>query len=192
MSDQKTVEELQKELDLAQGKINELESKGSGSGSDLEAELEKLRGINKDLINQRDARKKKEEEAEAARLAEQGEYQTLAEQKQAEAEQLAKDIAEKNAILDKYKERDEAEFAELLEKVPDSLKETVSDESLPLGKRLDLAKKLIAEKPAGPSARPAGELHTDSLEEQYKQAVASGDVSLQISLKRQIHEAKTN
>jgi len=182
-----TQEELEEQLQIAQAKITELE-KGGGGGSDLEAELEKLRGINKDLISQRDAQKLKEQEIENKRLEEQGEFKTLAEKEQEKAAKLENDLTEANKTLEKYKERDEAEYLVLEEKVPEGLRDSLKD--LPLHKRLELAKKLIAEKPAGPGPKLPGSHETDTLQEQYGKAVESGDVNLQISLKRQIHEAQ--
>ena len=188
MSDQKAAEELQAELEAANARLQELSASGDLTKEQKER-LAHLESENKELIAARDKAKEAKRLAEEARLAEQGEYKTLAEQRQEEADKLAKDVEEKNALLETYKARDEAEFAALLEQVPDTLKETVSDPILPLGKRLELAKKLIAEKPAAPAARVAGELTTDSLDDQYRKAVELGDVALQISLKRQIHEA---
>jgi hypothetical protein len=189
MSDQKTVEELQAELEAASAQINDLKKAG-GLTDEEKARLAHIEAENKELIAARDKAKQKAREAEEARLKEEGEFKTLAEQKQAEAEKLAKDIEEKNSILEKYKERDKQELETLLKEVPETLRESIADDSLPLSKQLELAKKLVAEKPKGPGARPAGELTTDSLEEQLRQAQKDGDVAASIRLKREIFESK--
>jgi small-conductance mechanosensitive channel len=142
-------------LDKANEKIKELEAKGAGGGDDLEAELAKLRSINKELIDQRDAQKKKEDDAEALRLAEQGEFKELSEKLQTQIDELTGKLETSQGQVSTYVERDEVRFKGMLEKIPENLRDTL-DDSIPLPKRLELAEKLIGEKPKGPGVKPAG------------------------------------
>jgi hypothetical protein len=160
-------EELQAELKKATDKIAELE-KGGGGGDDLQAELDKLRGINKDLIGQRDAQKKKEEEAEAKRLEEQGEFKTLSEKLQGENKALSEKLEQLDGVVKQFNERDEQEFKTLLEKVPENLRGSLK-ESIPLADRLELARQLAGTKTGVPPKVP-GEEEKNSITRQEFEA----------------------
>ena len=189
-----TQEELEIQTKEQEKKIEDLTLLLADAGKDgdqvLRTQMADLTKKNDELIQQRQARKKKDEDAELERLAEQGEFKTLAEQSKEEALKLAKDVEEKDILLGKYKERDEAEFAKILETVPEEMRETISDETLPLSKRLDLARKLAVVKPASVVARIAGENTADSLEEKLRLATERGDIGAQISLKNEIFAIK--
>jgi guanylate kinase len=178
---QKQNEELAEQLKAAEA------AKGGNVDQErlafLEAEVEEARKA-------RDKAKEEKRIADAAKLAEQGEYKTLAEQAQEKADELAKQIEEKTATLDKYKERDKAELAATLEKVPEELRESINDESISLEKRLELAKKLAVTKQEGAGSRRAGSHEVDSLEVQLQEAKEAGNVELQIALKNKIFQKK--
>lgn len=173
-------EELQAKLADA-GKAN--------ADDETRKRLQHLEDENKQLIEARDKAKQARREAEEAALAEQGQFKEIAEQRQKELEALQKKVEESNGVLDKYRQRDESELAVLMEKVPEALRDSL-DDSIPLAKRLDLARKLVAEKPPGPGARPAGDPQLTTLEESYRKAVESGNVAEQITLKRQMYEER--
>lgn len=154
-----TPEELQAQLEAAQKELEAL--KGKGGGGDLEAEMDKLRSINKELIEQRDAQKEKERKAEEERMTKQGEFEALAKQLQGEKETLAKQIEELTGKVGGYVERDEARFKELIANVPETMRGSIDDDSIPLAKRIELAEKVTAERPKAPGGRPPGDNHTD-------------------------------
>ena len=91
--------------------------------------------------------------------------------------------------VSRYEERDKTELAGLLEKVPAEFKDDVSDDTLPLSTRLNLARKLVGSKSKNLDYRPPGEPEQDTLHAKFAQAQKDGDVMAQISLKRQIAEA---
>jgi hypothetical protein len=151
-------------------------------GDDSADELKRLREERAELIAGRDKAKQKAREAEEAKLAEQGEFKTLAEKKSAEAETLAKQLEELNGTISTYKERDEAKLKTLLKDVPENLRETVANNSGTLAEKLELAEKLLTVKPSGPKARPGFDDKTEKdyselpAKERLAQARANGDI----------------
>jgi len=131
--------------------------KGSGDSSD---ELTRLREERAELIAGRDKAKQKAREAEEAKLAEQGEFKTLAEQKAAEAEALKVKLEELNGTISSYTERDEAKLQTLLADVPENLKGLIEKSSAPLAERLELAEQLMVTKEKGPGVRLPGDKGT--------------------------------
>ena len=134
--------------------------------AELRKQLDASAAQIKELIEGRDKAKQRAREAEDAKLAEQGEYKTISERLTAEKEQLAKDLEERDGLIGTYKERDEAEFAVLLEQVPEVYRDSISDETLPLAKRLELAKKFAEVKPGAPGPRPPGDSANKSISRQ--------------------------
>jgi hypothetical protein len=188
MADEVTVEGLQEQLKASQTALEEA-SKGQMSKDDLDR-LTFLEGENKTLIGARDKAKDDRRLADEKLLAEQGEFKTLAEQLQSQLDEKTGDIASRDERLAKYQERDEVEFKELLENVPEAFKALVSDESLPLANRLQLAKAHVGVKTQTPGYRPPGEQGSETLQEQLTAAIKDGNVMAQISLKRQMAEKK--
>jgi len=115
--------------------------------------------------------------------------QDIEELKRFNAEQ-AKLLKAHDATVAKYVERDEKELEGLISKVPEDLKEEVSDVTLPLETRLRLARKLATSKSKNLDYRPPGEPPTETLEAQYDAAVKSKNMIEQLRLKREIHAAK--
>ena len=184
-----TVESLQEELKAMKTALEEASATPPATtDSDRLAYLE---GEHKTLIKARDDAKEAARLAEEAKLTENGEFKTLAETAQAQVADLKLQMEGKDAAIEVYNQRDEAEFKELLEKVPEAMRESISDESLPLAKRLELAKKLSTDtKGTPPAFRGTGEPGTITLQAEYDAAVESGDMATQLRLKREIHEAK--
>jgi len=145
--------------------------------AELRKQLDALAAQNKELIEGRDKAKQRAREAEEAKLAEQGEYKTVSERYKEEKEQLEKKLEERDGLIGTYKERDEAEFAVLLEQVPEAFRDSISDDTLPLAKRLDLAKKLAAAKPGAPGARPAGSGSAPTFAEEVKACKTQKDIN---------------
>lgn len=145
--------------------------------AELRKQLDALAAQNKELIEGRDKAKQRAREAEEAKLAEQGEYKTVSERYKEEKEQLEKKLEERDGLIGTYKERDEAEFAVLLEQVPEAFRDSISDDTLPLAKRLDLAKKLAAAKPGAPGARPAGSGSALTFAEEVKACKTQKDIN---------------
>jgi small-conductance mechanosensitive channel len=152
------IQEMQEQMEALKTQLADAKKGGDGNSD----ELERLKAERAELIAGRDKAKEKARLAEETKLAENGEFKTLAEQKTAEADKLQQQLEELNGTVNGYVERDEAKFKTLLEKVPESLRETL-DDSIPLAKRLELAEKLIAEKPDGPGSRRAGELESNQI-----------------------------
>jgi hypothetical protein len=183
-----TVESLTEELKAMKTALEEA-SKNTGDQTTLDR-LAFLEGDHKKLIEARDKAKDDKRKAEEAALVENGEFKTLAEAKSVEVDDLAKQIEGLNGKLAAYQVRDEEEFKAILENVPEALREQVSDETLPLAKRLSLAKALATTKKPLAGYRESGEPDPETLQGQYADAVKSGDMMGQLRLKRLIHEAK--
>ena len=145
-----TIEELEAANKDLQAKLAEA-SKG-GLGEEERKRLSYLEDDHKKLIADRDAAKEAKRAAEEKRLAEQGEFKTLAEQRAADLAEATKGTDELKAQLAKYAERDAAERAELIEKVPEHLREDITD-TTPLA----LIKKLTLTKDAPAGYRPPGD-----------------------------------
>lgn len=160
--------------------IEELNAKlaeaSTGTDDELRTQLESLRNQNKELIEGRDKAKAKARAAEEEKLAKQGEFQTLAEQRAQELAEAKAQLEEREAILNTYKERDEKEFQSLLDKVPESFRESIADESLALSKRLELARKFVTEKPTGPGARPAGSEKASTMAEEIAACTTTAEL----------------
>jgi small-conductance mechanosensitive channel len=183
-----TVEELQKQLKDSQTALDEAK-KGQMSKEDRDR-LEFLEGDNKTLIEARDKLKEDKRIATEKKLVEDGEFQTVAENAQKQVTDLAAEIEGLKGKLGSYQERDEKEFKAILENVPEALREQVSDDTLPLEKRLSLARALSTMKGQPPGFRQPGEPTPDSLQAQYDKAVEAGNMVDQLRLKRLLHEAK--
>jgi seryl-tRNA synthetase len=183
-----TVESLTEELEKLKKALEEA-SKNTGDKDTLDR-LAFLEGDNKKMIEARDKAKNEKRKAEEAALVENGEFKTLAESKSAEVNDLAKQIDGLNGKLEAYQVRDEEEFKAILQHVPEALREQVSDETLPLAKRLSLAKALSTQKQPPASFRQPGEPEPTTLQTQYEDAVKSNDIMGQMRLKREMHEAK--
>jgi small-conductance mechanosensitive channel len=186
---EETVESLKAELEAAKTALEE--AKTAPKADTDRDRLAYLEGENKKLIEARDEAKRKKREAEEAHLAEQGEFKTLAETRAKELEDLTVKLESLNGKVSEYQKRDEEELSKLLEGVPEALRDDVADDSLPLEKRLALARKLTdtktVTKPVG--VRLPGEDAPTTLQAQYDAALKSGDVPTQLRLKREIHEA---
>lgn len=183
-----TVESLQKELKAAQTALEEA-GKGGMSKEDQER-LTFLEGDHKKLIEARDKLKKEKTIAEEAALLKNGEFEKLAQTKTAEVEDLTAKLEGLTKTIEAYTVRDEEEFKAILEGVPEALREQVSDETLPLAKRLSLAKALSTVKGKPPGYREPGEQDPTTLQAQYDAAVKSKNMMEQLRLKREIHEAR--
>jgi len=181
---QKKNEELEATI-----KANAAEA-AKGGDDEARKRLAYLEDEHKTLIAARDKAKDEKRLADDAKLAEQGEFKLLAEQKQKELDAFAKQIEESNTILTGYKVRDEAKLQTLIELIPENLRETVAGNSGTLAEKIDLAEKLATVKPTAPGARPGGDTHTATLQEEYNQARKDGNVALQVALKRQLFEKK--
>jgi uncharacterized protein YydD (DUF2326 family) len=120
------------------------------------------------------------EEAERKRMEEQGEFKEIAEQRTKELEELKGLVESKDEVLNTYKERDEKELSELIAKVPESLRDEISNESLPLSTRLSLARKLSNTKPTPPGDRPSGESNDKAISRQSFEAMSPADKSKHI------------
>lgn len=136
-------------------------SKGADEG--LRTQLADLDKLNKELIKGRDDAKEKKRLAEEKALVDQGEFKTLSENQATQLTDLTSQLEAANGTLAGYTERDQARFDGMIEKVPEALRSSINDETLPLAKRLELAEKLIGEKPGAPGARPAGEEQKNSI-----------------------------
>jgi hypothetical protein len=181
-----TVEGLQAELKAAQTALDEA-SKGQMSKEDRDR-LTFLEGDNKTLIEARDKAKKERDNAETARLTEQGEFKTLSEQLQVKVDSLSGDITKRDETLAGYQERDKKELDALLPNVPEALRAEVSDESLPLAKRLTLARALAGTKTKVPGYKEPGEPGSNSITRQAFDALSPADKSKHISDGGKIHD----
>lgn len=186
-----TVESLQEELKTVQAALDKA-TQTPPDNKDVLDRLAFLEGENKTLIGARDKAKDEKRKAEEAALLENGEFKTLAEAKSAEVDDLAKQLEGLTGKLDAYQVRDEEEFKTILAGVPEALREQVSDETLPLDKRLSLAKALSTTKQQPAKYRPPGEPPANTLQAQYEAAVKSNDVMGQMRLKREMHEAQAS
>lgn len=182
-----SVEELQAQNAELAAKLEAVSKPTDGDES--RKRLEFLEGEHKKLIEARDKAKEEKRQQEERLLAEQGEYKTLAEKREQEANELAASLEGLNAKLEAYQKRDEEELQTLLEAVPEALRDDVADESLPLEKRLALARKLSATGTKQPPAsyRGSGEPEPESLQEQHAEAMKNGDISKAMALKRKMH-----
>lgn len=183
-----TVESLQTELKAAQTALDKASKNNSGNVD--QDRLAFLEGDNKKMIEARDKAKEKTRRAEEDALIENGKFKELSEAKSAEVKELIKKIEGMTGQLDAYTLRDEEEFKAILQSVPEALRDQVSDETLPLGKRLSLAKALSNTKQPPAGYRQPGEPPADTLQAQYEKAVESKNLMDQLRLKREIHEAK--
>lgn len=156
----------------------------------LQAELVKVQDQLREVVGQRDNLKKTQDDAETARLAEQGEFQQLAEQRGTELEGLTGKVGGLETRIKQYEERDEAKLQTLIELIPENLRETLQGNSGTLAEKIDLAERLATVKPIAPGARPGGDTHTATLQEDYDQARKDGNVLLQVALKRQLFEKR--
>ena len=160
-----TPEEMKEELDKQKAENEKLkkslaEAGDSGKNDETRKRLEFLEAEHKQLIEARDKAKEEKRKAEEARLAEQGEYKTLAEQEKAQREQIEEEHKKATERLEKYHKRDEEKLAAIMEKVPESKRELIRDD-LDIDYRLKLAESYIDEKPPAPNYRPPGESPTD-------------------------------
>lgn len=157
-------------------------------GDDSADELKRLKELNAELIAGRDKAKEAKRAAEEAALKEQGEFKTLSEQLAEEKKALEEQLAGQAETLGKIKERDEAKLQTLKDGLPDNYRALIEKSTAPLSERIELAETLTVDKPAAPAARPAGPSSQSSLKEQHAEAVRTGNVELQIALKRQMFE----
>ena len=160
-----------------------------GGGIDSE-ELTRLREEKKELIDGRDKAKEAKRLEEEKRLTDNAEFKTLSEQLTAERDDLTKRLEGLIGKVEEYTKRDEAKLQTLIELIPENLRETVTGLTGSLSERIDLAEKLATVKPTAPNARPGGDGHNVTLQDEYDTAVKNGNVALQISLKRQLYEKK--
>jgi hypothetical protein len=181
-----TVEGLQEELKAAQTALDEA-SNGQMSKEDRDR-LTFLEGDNKTLIEARDKAKKERDDAETARLTEQGKFKTLSEQLQVKVDTLSGDITKRDETLAGYHERDKKELDALLPNVPEALRAEVSDESLPLAKRLTLARALAGTKAKVPGYKEPGEPGSNSITRQAFDALSPADKSKHIKDGGKIHD----
>ncbi len=179
-----TVESLQDELTAVKTALEEA-SNNQPSTVDQDR-LTFLEGEHKKLIGDRDKAKDEKRLAEEKRLTEQGEYKTLAEQKQTEVTDLTAQLESLNGNLEAYQQRDAKELEALLPNVPEALREQVSDDSLPLEKRLSLARALADTKQKPPGYRGPGEPEPETLQAQYEAAMKDGKVSEAMRIKGQM------
>lgn len=181
-----TIEEVQKQVAELTSQLAEAKK---GGGDSLE-ELTRLRAEKAELIEGRDKAKQRARDADDAKLAEQGEFKTLSEQLTSERDDLTKQLEGLIGKVEEYTKRDEAKLQTLIELIPENLRETVTGLTGSLAERIDLAEKLATVKPTAPNARPGGDAHNVTLQDEYNTAVKNGNVALQISLKRQLYEKK--
>jgi hypothetical protein len=183
------IEALQKSNSDMETKLKALESAGGGDKT-LQDRNSYLEGEMKKVVEARQKAKDDMKTAEDNALLEKGEFKILAENQAAELAALTSKLAGHEETLGKFKERDEAKLQTLIELIPENLRETVAGNSGTLAEKIDLAEKLATVKPNAPGARPGGDTHTATLQEEYKQAVKDGNVASQIALKRQLFEKK--
>ena len=149
-----TLEEVQAENAKLQKQLADA-SKG-GSTDDEKKRLEFLEAEHKTLIQARDKAKEEKRLADEKRLNEQGEFKTLAEQRQATIDALTAEQQKAADQLGAYTKRDEDRLTKMLGTVPDNFKALIT-EDLPLLKRLEMAETFAQTKPTPPGHRPPGE-----------------------------------
>lgn len=151
------IKELQEKNAALEAKVKDLAGSG-GSDDELRKQLEASDAERKKLIEDRDKAKAKAREAEESALADQGKYKELYETQGTKLADLEKQIATSSGIIEGYQVRDKKELDGLVEKLPETLRGTVVDESIPLAKQLELARVLSANgKPDGPGFKGAGD-----------------------------------
>jgi hypothetical protein len=178
-----TVEELQAEL-------AEKERLLKAQSTEAKAAFEARDTVKAQLQAIEDERKAAEQKA----LEEQGQFQELATTAQAKVTELTgqfETVEEERkrleAQIEVYKERDKAELATLLEKVPEAMRAKITKDTISLEDQLDLARDLAVTKPTAPGFKGAGDPPADkTLQDQYDQAVKDGNVMLAVSLKNKM------
>jgi hypothetical protein len=151
------IKALQEVNEKLMAQVKDLANKG-GDDKELRKQLEAVEAERKELIEARDKAKAKAREAEEGALAEQGKYKELYETQGTKLTDLEKQIATSSGIIEGYQVRDKKELDGLVEKLPEALRGTVIDESIPLAKQLELARVLATNgKPDGPGYKGAGE-----------------------------------
>ena len=183
---EETVESLQAELKAAQTALDEA-SKNQPNKVDQDR-LTYLEGENKTMKESRDKAKEERRVADEKLLAEQGEFKTLAEKREGELAELTAKLTDLDETIAKYHERDKAELDAILPNVPEALRAEVSDESLPLAKRLTLARALAGVKPGKPNFKEPGEPGSNSITRQAFDALSPADKSKHISDGGKIHD----
>ena len=149
-----TVEELEaKNAELMKALED---SKATGTDDEQRKRLEFLEGEHKTLISARDKAKEEKRLADEKHLTDQGEYKTLAEQRQADIDKLTCSSTKLAEQLAGYTKRDEERLAKLITTVPDNYKGLITDD-LPLSKRLEMAETFQTIKPQPPGTRLPGE-----------------------------------
>lgn len=150
----------EEELETLKQQVTDLNTQlaeaGKGGAGDSE-ELTRLRGINAELIANRDAGKETKRKADEDALKKNQEFETLSQNLQTERDALTKQLEGLTGKVEEYTQRDEAKLQTLIELIPENLRETVAGNSGTLAEKIDLAEKLATVKPAAPGARPGGD-----------------------------------
>lgn len=149
-----TLEELQAENEKLKTAL--ADAKGGEKDGETRKRLEFLEAEHKQLIEARDKAKEEKRKAEEKRLAEAGEFKTLAEQEKAMREKVEADYAKTVERLTAYEKRAEEKLNTLLEKVPEDKRQLIRPD-LDIDYRLQLAESLIVTEQKPPGYRPPGD-----------------------------------
>ena len=183
------IEAMQKSNTELAEKLKAAEA-AAGGGDESRKRLDYLEGEHKKLIEARDKAKNDMRLADEKKLTEQGEFKIIADNKQKELDDLTKHLESLTGTIAGYTERDEAKLKTLLELIPENQRDTVASNSGTLADKIALAEMLAIVKLEGPGARNAGPLKTQTLQDEYDQAVKDGNVTAQIAIKNEMYTQK--